>query len=164
MYRPRDSRQYVHRADDEALIHPLKWRYPFGDAVYSAPPASRAPVPSGKNPPSDQHLQPLLTPPPTSRRQRLEDLSKLIVTVRLGLISATGPAKLHDRTRVPFTHLIITHHIAHRASPGSGPYQFFDKTSFNAALSNNSSATNRFNRRFSSSKAFSRWASLTDIP
>jgi hypothetical protein len=47
---------------------------------------------------------------------------------------------------------------------GGGPLPFFESSSFNAALSSMASASSDFSRRFSSSSAFSRWASDTLIP
>jgi hypothetical protein len=46
---------------------------------------------------------------------------------------------------------------------GGGPNHFFE-SSFNAALSSMASANSDLSRRFSSSSAFSRWASDTLMP
>ena len=46
----------------------------------------------------------------------------------------------------------------------NGPYQFFDSSSFSAALSRCASASNCFSFRFSVSSSFSFFASDTCIP
>jgi hypothetical protein len=50
--------------------------------------------------------------------------------------------------------------FAHRG----GPHHFFARSSFKAALSSIASARSRFSLPFSSSNAFSRWASDTLMP
>ena len=49
-------------------------------------------------------------------------------------------------------------------SLGDGPYHFFERSSFSAALSSIDSARSFFSLRFSSSSAFSRLASETSSP
>ena len=52
----------------------------------------------------------------------------------------------------------------HRCSHGLRLYHFFETRSFNITRSSTWSATIRFSFRFSSSRCFSRWASLTSSP
>jgi len=58
----------------------------------------------------------------------------------------------------------MLHHVADRRVPGTGRQKFFPTRSFKAALSSSCSASSFFNRRFSSSSAFSRFASDTSRP
>src|SRR6185437_6184080 len=67
----------------------------------------------------------------------------------------------NDAAGPPLAHLQHATQMSHSLALGDGPYHFFDRSSFRAALSSIDSANNFFSFRFSSSSVLSRLASDT---
>src|SRR5690606_10054460 len=67
-------------------------------------------------------------------------------------------------TRPPLAHLVALFEMSDGLAPGGGRHHFFVSRSFSAELSSIASARSRFSFAFSSSSAFSRFASEGSMP
>ena len=89
---------------------------------------------------------------------------RVVIVGASAAVSDRGPVRADHGTRPPLAHLVALHEDRDGFAPGGGRHHFRDRRSFNAAWSSSDSANSRFNRAFSSSSAFSRFASDTSIP
>src|SRR5439155_8529721 len=69
-----------------------------------------------------------------------------------------------DRAGPTLAHLQHAAQMSNSLALGGGPYHFFDRSSFKAALSSMDSASSFLSLRFSSSSVLSRFASDTSKP
>ncbi len=79
-------------------------------------------------------------------------------------VRAQNPAGATLRHSPPLLSVDPSGQVTHGLSPSGGPQKFFDRRSLSASTSCACSATRRFSRRFSSSRARSRRASFTARP
>lgn len=137
----------------------------LAQSVTSHPRSTKQPVTLDPSPPGPRLNDPSLhqprgcSPPPLSG-QFQEPLPQRSIVCSLppvaeaGSVRAQGPASPALRHRPPLAH------VAHGLAESGGPYQSFYSTCFSTSTSSAWFATSFFRRRFSSSIARSRLASL----
>src|SRR5690606_29817131 len=97
-------------------------------------------------------------------RNGLHPIAQQVVIDPGGEVTHCNPTAHQHLARPPLAHPIDTLEMGDSIPLGSGRYHFFPRRSFNAELSSIASARSFFSRAFSSSSAFSRFASLMSMP
>src|SRR5690606_37122170 len=112
----------------------------------------------------EQHMQASIAEPSALMGNRLHPLAQHDVVGSKRLIAHRHPAAAQDPARPPLAHPKRSLEMGDGISLGSGRHHFFPRRSFRAALSSMLSASSFLSLLFSSSSAFSRFASLTSMP
>src|SRR3954454_17461958 len=97
-------------------------------------------------------------------REQEQRFAELCVSVRPRLIPVGRAFYFREPASVPLAHPMLSHNQRHVQPRAHKLQPFFLITVVNASLSRLRSATRPFNRRFSSSSDFRRFASLTSMP
>src|ERR1700722_11408251 len=114
--------------------------------------------------PSQQDPEPAIAEPGILSRQFHQCLSQLLVTIRARFITITATVEVEEPASPAFTELKFVHDKHHIPACTHKLHPCFRMTAFRASLSRLRSATISFNRGFSSSGAFGRFASFTSMP
>src|SRR5437867_3442346 len=97
-------------------------------------------------------------------RQRFQTIPQRRVVCPLGSVTHDRTMGSDQSTGPPLTHDSDLYQVVHSAAAFDGPYQFFESSSFSAALSRWASASNCFSFRFSPSSSLSFLASEICMP
>src|SRR5215469_5396196 len=152
----------MHKVERPALVRPERQRHrranPNGALATAASP----------------HHQPLFFVQPVNPlavdrvtlapQPALSTLAQPIVIAPSVPVADARPVHGNHTARRPLAHREPASQMSHRLAASSGRHHFFPSRSFNAALSSIASANSRFSLAFSTSKARSRFASLTSSP
>src|ERR1039458_2737928 len=111
-----------------------------------------------------EDIQPSMAVTRLLSRQFHECFTQFDVALRARLISIARPLHTQQLAGRAFAHPELDRDERHFFSQTGKLQPFFRMTAFSASPCKLSSATNNFRRRFSSSIAFSRCASLTSSP
>ena len=114
--------------------------------------------------PSQQHMQPPIAEPASLAGQRPHALAQPGIVGATAAVADRRPVRPDQGTRPPLAHLVGVHEDRDGFAPGGGRHHFRLRRSFNAAWSSRASANRRLSLAFSSSSAFSRFASETSMP
>src|SRR5690606_16405818 len=114
--------------------------------------------------PAEQHMQPSIAEPAAFMSDSLHPLAQRHIIGANRLVAHRHPATPQNSARPPLAHPILSLEMSDSLPLRGGRYHFFPRRSFKAALSSMLSASSFLRRVFSSSRAFSRLASLTSIP
>src|SRR5262249_12810647 len=97
-------------------------------------------------------------------RQFHQLLAQLRVVIRPRFVSIAAAIHIDELAGLALGHLVVLDGERHVRPQAGKLHPFFRTMPFSASLSRLRSATNCFSRRFSSSSALGRGASLTSIP
>src|ERR1700722_9754931 len=146
----------------ESSLFPLFYRHfqPFPTPQTIDTCVARSPSVSPK-PPGDSAV----TPPRTSPRDLQHALGQgQLIVPWLRLVTLRAARLLQRLTRPPLGYRELLLKVCGRRAPPRRAHQFFSATCLSIRLSSVSSATSSFNRLFSSSSSFKRFASSDFIP
>src|SRR5260370_552456 len=140
----------------------MKWSFtPLSYAQRSkAWPVNSGPLsittPSPAPLPSQQHVEPSVSPSRPLLRQDPQPRAQLLASIPCGDIANRRFTDPDQPARPALTDRTVLSDELHRRAPLRGRHHFFPSTAFKARLSSVRSATRCFSFRFSSSSSFSR--------